>query len=154
MKTTVQFLDAVKAKHNLPSDYALAKILGITRSGVSKFRVGKDYLGEDTAIKVAELLDLDPGYVMVCIASERAKNPQVKAAWKYTAQLFTGIAAAVAIVAILPYQPIPFDGSSGFLVSLIAADHCILCKIFLFYWPLLFALGLAALYHLPHENRR
>jgi len=111
MKTTIDFLNDVKKKHNLPSDYALAGKLGLSRAAISKFRVGKDCLGDETACKIAALLDLDPGYVMACIAAERAKKPSVKAAWKHTAEVLYGIAAVVAVVALLPTVPLPsYDG--------------------------------------------
>lgn len=84
--TTVDFLDALKARHHLPSDYALAKILGITRSAVSCYRSGKVALGEEMALKVAELLETEPGYVLARIAEERTKRPQVKAAWRKVAE--------------------------------------------------------------------
>lgn len=60
MHTTTDFLDEVKDRLNLPSDYALAGALGVTRAAVSKLRNGKDSLGDTTALKVAELLDVDP----------------------------------------------------------------------------------------------
>lgn len=47
METTTQFLDQIKARYGLPSDYALAAKLGITQSGVSSYRVGRSKLGDD-----------------------------------------------------------------------------------------------------------
>lgn len=43
MKTTVEFLDAVKARRDLPSDYAAAKVLGVTRAAVSRYRLGQGF---------------------------------------------------------------------------------------------------------------
>lgn len=64
MKTTIEFLDELKAKHGGISDYAIAPMLGVTRGAVSKYRVGKDYLGDATAIRVAELLEIDPAIII------------------------------------------------------------------------------------------
>lgn len=130
MKTTIEFLDAVKVKYSLPSDYALAQILGITRSSVSKFRVGKDCLGEETACKVAELLDIEAGYVMACIASERAKKPEVKAAWKHAAEVLYGMAAALAVVVALPFITLENFETENLILATNAAlssVQCILC---------------------------
>lgn len=81
MKTTVEFLDAVKACSNVPSDYALASVLGITRSQVSKLRLGKDFLGDSTAMRVANVLKIDPRYVVACAHAERAKQADERALW-------------------------------------------------------------------------
>ena len=97
MQTTLEFIDALKARHGLDSDYAIAKLLDITRASLSSYRTGKTHFSDDVAIRVAELLELDAGYVMACIASERARSPQVKAQWKHTAEMLYGIAATVTI---------------------------------------------------------
>lgn len=107
MKTTVEFLDAVKQKHGLTSDYQLSKHLCRTASSIGNYRHGKSLMDEEMACKVATELGLDSGYVLACIASERAKNPEVKAAWKHTADVLYGLAAALALVAILPFIDLP-----------------------------------------------
>lgn len=82
MRTTTEFLDAVKCLKELNSDYSLAPVLGITRSQVSRFRNGKDFLGDSTAIKIAELLEIDPAFVIACAHAERAKESTEKAVWQ------------------------------------------------------------------------
>jgi transcriptional regulator with XRE-family HTH domain len=94
---TVDFLDAVKLRHNLPSDYALAKRLGLSTQGVSNLRTGKRVMGEDTALRVAELLELRPEYVLACAAAERAQVPGVRSAWLRVAQ---SLAAGVTVAAV------------------------------------------------------
>jgi hypothetical protein len=79
---TQEYLDAVKAKLELPSDYALAKRLEVTSSAISAFRVGKAHLGDDTALKVAEILGRDPIEVIAAAHAERAKNPEVQQVWE------------------------------------------------------------------------
>lgn len=123
MKTTIEFLDALKASQNLPSDYALAPVLGVTRSQVSKWRVGKDYLGDSTAIRVAELLDLHPGYVMACCHAERAKKAEEKAAWALVIERLGGLAASIALGVSL-FVPSP---PAGAVVAYSAPDQFVLC---------------------------
>lgn len=88
MKTTVEFLDAVKASKSVPSDYALAPVLGVTRSQISRFRNGKDYLGDSTAIRVAELLELPPAFVVACVHAERSKEKAEFSLWQGIAARF------------------------------------------------------------------
>lgn len=53
-------------------------------------------------MKIAELLEYDPAYVMACMAAERSKDAKVKKTWEWTAHHLGGLAAALALVAILP----------------------------------------------------
>ena len=62
MKTTIEVLQEVKAKHHLTTDGQLSRLLGITRSSIRVFMLKKNYMGDETAIKVADFLDLDPAY--------------------------------------------------------------------------------------------
>ena len=150
MKTTLEFLDMVKAKYHLPSDYALAHKLDLTRSGVSKFRTGKAFLGDETACKVADLLELERSYVMACIAAEQAKMPEVKAAWKHAADVLYGLAAALALVAVLPFVTLPYN-DAGIVAS---TSSCILCKIaFLSYWWLFAPAFIIAALYFPKKPR-
>lgn len=97
MQTTIEFLDALKAKHGGISDYAIAPMLGITRGAVSKYRVGKDYLGDSTAIRVAELLEIDPAIVIASVHAERSKSEKEKAVWREILEKLGGVAASVVI---------------------------------------------------------
>ena len=54
MQTTNEFLDAVKARHQLTSDYQLAKFLGVRQSTISNYRVRKSGFDEAMALRVGE----------------------------------------------------------------------------------------------------
>lgn len=124
MRTTVEFLDAVKDRNSLTSDYALSNLLGITRSAVSALRNKKDFMGDSTAIRVAELLDLHPGYVMACCHAERAKKAEEKAAWASVIETLGGLAASIALGVSL-FVPSP---PAGAVVAYSAPDQFVLCK--------------------------
>lgn len=109
MNTSIEFLDAVKARHSVPSDYKLSFLLGITQQEVSKLRNQKSFLGDQTALKVAELLDLSPGIVLSAVHAERAKVPAEKAAWNSIFEKLGGLAAGVLLVSCL--LPSPADPS-------------------------------------------
>lgn len=122
MKTTLEFIADVKSKYSIESDYAAAKLLGVSKMTMSHYRNGKGLLGDDSAIRVAELLGLDTGYVLACIASERARKPEVKAAWKHTAEMLYGLAAALAVVAFLPTVNLSGDQFNIAFAGLAGAD--------------------------------
>jgi hypothetical protein len=93
-RTTIEFLDTLKACHHIESDYALAKLLGTSRSVISKYRSEKDTFGEEMAIKIAELLELPPGYVVACAHAERTKRPEIKRLWREMAKTLAPMFAA------------------------------------------------------------
>jgi len=72
VQKTVEFLDRVKAEYLLDSDYQLAHKLDISKQAISKFRTGRHFFGNVAAVKVAELLDLLPMYVLACSHLERS----------------------------------------------------------------------------------
>lgn len=88
MKTT-EYMDAVKGKLELPSDYAIAKVLGVTRESVSGWRNGRSPFGIETAMKVGEILRIDGHKVYADGQIERAKNSAQSAFWKDIAEKFS-----------------------------------------------------------------
>ncbi len=62
MKSTVQFLDAVRVRHGLTSDYQLAKFLRARQQTISRYRNGQSMMDEAMCLKIAAALSLDdPG---------------------------------------------------------------------------------------------
>lgn len=96
---TVDFLDAVKARHNLPSDYAAAKFLGLTQAQVSRYRTRQDTFGDAMAVKVAGLLELPADYVLACIHSERTSDAELSKIWAGLADKLKKTSATTAAVA-------------------------------------------------------
>lgn len=97
MNTSTQYIDAVKSKTGAASDYQLAKILGITQQAVSSLRVKRTFIGDETAIKVAELLEIDPGIVIAAVHAERAKSEAERNAWRSMFEKLGGVAAGLVI---------------------------------------------------------
>jgi hypothetical protein len=81
MMTTIEYLDAVKARLDLPSDYAAAKALGVVNSAVSRYRHGKGTFDDLVAFKVAEILGINPLEVICAINHERAANDEQRESW-------------------------------------------------------------------------
>lgn len=81
MTSSLELLDAVKARYNLPSYYATAKKIGLTQQAVSLMRSRGTSFSDTTALRVASLLEMDPCYVLAVAHSERAGSGEEKAAW-------------------------------------------------------------------------
>lgn len=80
MYTTTQLLDLIKNKHNLPSDYAVAKHLGISHAAVSRHRHMVFGFDARMAKKIAQSLKMDFAFVLLCGIAASAKSTDVKSA--------------------------------------------------------------------------
>lgn len=96
MKTADFFLDRVKEKHNLASDYKLAQFLGWNQQRVSKIRNGTSF-DDDASAQIAHALGLEPSYVAACMAAQRAKSPEARRMWEKAAKALAGSAVAVLV---------------------------------------------------------
>lgn len=92
MRNAAAYIDAIREKKNLHSDYAAAKALGITRQAVSKYRLNADHFGPEMAEKVALILDIDVEQVMLDSALSRAKTDSERKAWEKIATCFSAFA--------------------------------------------------------------
>lgn len=84
---TMEYMQAVKTKLGIESDYALSKALQVTKQTVSRYAQGKGYFDDAVAVKVAELLQIHPGLVMLDMHRERAKTPAEQSIWQ---EIFEG----------------------------------------------------------------
>lgn len=119
MKTSKDFAREIRehyGKKGILSDYALAKLLGLTRQTISAHKSGSaKAFGDETGERIAQLLDLDPAYVLACLAAERAKRPDVRATWQRVAKVFSRAkqaakVASVALAVVLLNLAAPRDG--------------------------------------------
>lgn len=101
MKTTVEYLDAVRARLDLPSDYAAAKHLGVTRAAVSRYRQGGGAFDDTTALRVAYILDVDPLEVIAAANVERARDTVTRSLWEKAWGKAAGATATAAIAVLL-----------------------------------------------------
>lgn len=102
---TSKLLDRISAHLGGASDYRIAKELGINKSTVSVWRVGKGSMGDATALKVAEILGEKPGYILALVQSERTDSPEARRIWRTVAASVGGKAAAVLVATLLAGQP-------------------------------------------------
>lgn len=85
MLTTSTLMDAAKAAQSIPSDYRLARVLGASENTLYYWRRGRS-CDDEHAAKLAAMAGLNVGFVLVCIAAERAKDPITKAGYTAAAQ--------------------------------------------------------------------
>lgn len=109
---TVQYLDAVKEKAGIASDYALAKRLGLTTSAISNYRHGRSSPDNLVAVRVAGILGIDPMVVIADIELERATHPELREVWRRLAsKVAAGVLLPVTLGAGSALAPAPADAS-------------------------------------------
>ncbi|MGV0983505.1 MAG: hypothetical protein ACOYB2_03055 [Limnohabitans sp.] len=77
-----EWIDRLKVTKGLPSDYAVAKEIGLTRAAISNYRARNSTLDDDAALKVAVLLEIDPMLILADQATERSKDESVQSVWR------------------------------------------------------------------------
>jgi DNA-binding XRE family transcriptional regulator len=86
---TAEYLDAVKVRLALPSDYALAKVLGVVTSSIIAYRNGRSAMGIEVCMKVGDFLQMDGHMIYADGQIERAKKPEIAAFWKSISEKFS-----------------------------------------------------------------
>jgi plasmid maintenance system antidote protein VapI len=89
MKTTTEYLDTAKTAINAPSDYALAKWLGVTKQAIYGYRAGRTIIDDYTALKIAEAIGVNPLEVIAAANLEREKNEKKREVWRKVYSRYT-----------------------------------------------------------------
>jgi len=82
MRNTADFLDDLRAKLGVPSDGKLALRMAWKRQQVSRYRQLHNTFDDQTALRVAAELEIDPAYLMACMKAQLAKSPELRAIWE------------------------------------------------------------------------
>lgn len=95
MMTTNDYLDAVARKFSREngapaSDYKLADLLRVRVQTIYRYRKEQNRFDEDVAIRVAELLGIDPAIVLLDTAAERTKCPEAREVWERLSKRVAG----------------------------------------------------------------
>lgn len=77
-----EYLDAVKARLNLKSDYALAKALEVPNGNIAGIRHGARFIPLEMAFRIAITLELDPAQVVADLEEQREKNAKRRGFWR------------------------------------------------------------------------
>jgi DNA-binding transcriptional regulator YdaS (Cro superfamily) len=88
MESTAEMLDALRARAG--SDGKAAALLGVSQVTYSRWRSPHtpDLPSDENGVKIAELLQLDPAYVLAVVNGERAKSQETRATWRRMADAF------------------------------------------------------------------
>ena len=113
-----EWIDRLKKAKGWDSDYRVSKELGITRGAMSEIRNGRTHtLGEDTSIKVAEVLGEQPEIVLLDQLMERSKSTQARSALQRVLQGLGGVAASLLVACGLIGSPAPSHASTASISS-------------------------------------
>jgi plasmid maintenance system antidote protein VapI len=82
LETVDDILDAVKERNGWPTDYRMAKELGVPQSSVSNWRIGRRNLGDVHALKIADALEISPLQVIAIAAASRCKDAESRKRWR------------------------------------------------------------------------
>lgn len=83
-----EWLDKAKEKQKIETDYKLAKLIGIETSGIANLRRRDKGMDNYTAIRIAEILEIDMLKVIIDMELQKAKNDSKKEYWKKKEAIF------------------------------------------------------------------
>lgn len=95
---SIKYLDDAKIKLGISSDYALAKLTGISQEAISQYRTGKRIMDDYTAAKLAEVLDIEPLEVIATANAEREKDETKANFWRILAKKKAAPMAVILLV--------------------------------------------------------
>src|SRR5258708_481107 len=105
--TCRDLLDEIKRKHGLRSDYALAKHLEVRVQLISNYRNRRSFPDEVMACRLADELGLPRGYVLACVAAERADRAEkddLADTWRALAKKM-GVTVALVLIGVSLHNP-------------------------------------------------
>ena len=86
MSFTTELMDAARKAQGIQSDYRLAQVLGVGRTAVSSWRVGRTFPMFSTTYKLAQMAGMDLGAAHLGVGLDRMNNPEgrakLRAAWR------------------------------------------------------------------------
>lgn len=100
MQSTLEFLAAAKSRLGIESDYALAKALNVGARRIGNYRTGVSMMDADMCYRIAEVIGLEPGYVLACIEAERAKRTEDRQRWSERAKRYAVVAMLLISIGI------------------------------------------------------
>ncbi len=108
-----ELLDRAKKMANIESDYALAKVLGISTGNLSHIRKGRAHPSTEVAVKLATLAKVEEMRVIAEIEMRTANTEKKKEFWRQYIEL-RGLAPCLAMTALaasIMFTPTHADAS-------------------------------------------
>lgn len=82
MNTTLNVIDRIKSTHHIKSDYAVAKLLNVSKQSVSYYRNKGSQFDAATAYRAAKLIEMNPTELLASLHKERASNDDEYKMWE------------------------------------------------------------------------
>ena len=109
-----QLLDAAKAGANIPSNYRLARVLGVHDNTLNRWQHARGLPDDVMAVRLAEMAHLDPDYVVASMHAARAATDDERSLWTRIARRLEAVAAAVLVGTVLSAPtPAPAQGTTA-----------------------------------------
>lgn len=77
--TSLEVIEALRAKTGATSDAAVARLLGVSHVTVVHWRAGRCAMSPEVAVRAAELLGVDPGPLLLRRFAEMEKDAAARA---------------------------------------------------------------------------
>lgn len=117
-------LDSIKQAYSLNSDYKLAQFLGISRSRLSLYRTTNRKPCESLVLQVENLLNMEPGELLLIVNSQFAETSQGASVYKALLhRLKSHKTAKLIVFSNLSFLAMKLAASTASL------QQCILCQI-------------------------
>lgn len=98
MRVSISLIDKARSLCDPPTDYQLAKRLGISHATISRCRHRGGTLDNEAATRLAELLGQEPYDVIAVMELERAKDPKKRAFWESKLPRILPVVATLGII--------------------------------------------------------
>ena len=115
MFSVAVWLDSVKAKAGISSDYGLAKLIEKNQSLITNYRAGRSMPEAEIVMKLCELSGDDPAVILAQIQAARAQDGKARSLWESIAQRLQhggALVGQMAMAAILLVALYPHDTSA------------------------------------------
>ena len=100
LETSVELLERVRAAEKV-SWWKLPRVLDASESTVKNWKRGRTTIDRKFAMKIAEILNESPEYVIACIEGERETHADVLKVWERIAAKFRSKVASVLLAGAL-----------------------------------------------------
>lgn len=97
MLRTVDYIDLLRDRTETGSDYAVAKLLGVSEDAVNQYRKGTRAMSADVALLVAEKLQVPLLEVLTDTHAEHAKTPEMRKKWAEARKLWAQVVKIVLV---------------------------------------------------------
>lgn len=114
--TTRRLIAAIMERYDIDTKYGLAKIMGVSCQSAANWVDHDTVFNDKSALKAADLLELDYEYILICMQLERCgKNPRARKAWQHIADTWSESKVAVITLIASPLFASFFSTSGGLI---------------------------------------